>query len=120
LFHAVAHRCGGRLLGTVDVSVQEMTLPTHAVAGGLYLSHMAVAERARRRGIGRELLRAARECAARRGEDCLYLHVEPANDAAIGLYESAGYVKLADVAPYASFTRALKLQERAVLYRQRL
>ena len=48
-----------RLLGTVDLSSQEMNLPTHAVAGGLYLSHMAVAEASRRRGVGRALLGAA-------------------------------------------------------------
>ena len=40
---------GPPLLGAVDVSCQEMMLPTHAIAGGLYLSHMAVAESARPR-----------------------------------------------------------------------
>ena len=93
-----------------------MQLPTHAIAGGVYLSHMAVAETARRRGIGRELLRAARECAIRRGESEIYLHVEPANSAAISLYESSGYRRQGDMPPYAGFTRALNLQERAVLY----
>ena len=88
-----------RLLGTVDLSIQEMQLPTHAVAGGLYLSHMAVAETARRRGIARALLRAASACAESRSEDCIYLHVEPANEAAISLYESSGYIKQADRAP---------------------
>ena len=106
-----------RLLGTVDLSIQELQLKTHAVAGGLYLSHMAVSETARRRGIGRALLAAASECAVRRGEECIYLHVEPHNDAAIGLYEGSGFRKQAEVAPYVGFTRALNLQERAVLYR---
>lgn len=108
-----------RLLGTVDLSIQEMLLPTHAVAGGLYLSHMAVAERARRRGVGRALLQAATACAERRGEECVYLHVEPGNAAAVRLYETSGYRKQADVPPYASFTRALNLQNRAVLYCRR-
>ena len=93
-----------------------MQLPTHAVAGGLYLSHMAVAVSARRRGVGRALLRAARECAVRRREDCIYLHVEPGNAPAVQLYESSGYRLQTDGPPYASFTRALNLQERAVLY----
>ena len=108
---------GPPLLGTVDLSIQELQLPTHAVAGGLYLSHMAVAETARRRGIGKALLVAARECAIRRGEECIYLHVEPENSGAVALYEACGYKRQADVPPYASFTRALNLQERAVLYR---
>lgn len=93
-----------------------MQLPSHAVATGLYLSHMAVAADARRRGVGRALLRAAREAAVRRGEECIFLHVEPGNQAAVRLYESSGYRRLPDVAPYAGFTRALNLQERAVLY----
>ena len=36
-------------------SVAELLLPTHAVAGGLYLSHMAVQVAARRRGVARAL-----------------------------------------------------------------
>ena len=31
-----------RLLGTVDISSQELRLPTHPLSAGLYLSHMAV------------------------------------------------------------------------------
>lgn len=108
----------GRLLGTVDLSIQELQLPSHAIAGGLYLSHMAVAAEARRRGIGRELLREASACAARRGEECIYLHVEPQNAAAIGLYEASGFDRQRDgVAPFAGFTLALNLQDRAVLYK---
>ena len=53
----------------------------------------------------------------RRGEECIYLHVEPDNSAAIALYESSGYRRQGDMPPYAGFTRALNLQERAVLYR---
>ena len=52
----------------------------------------------------------------RRDEERLYLHVEPKNTPAVRLYESSGYERLPDVPPYASFTRALNLQERAVLY----
>ena len=49
-------------------------------------------------------------------KECIFLHVEPGNQAAVRLYESSGYRRLPDVAPYAGFTRALNLQERAVLY----
>ena len=99
---------------------QEMKLPTHAIAGGLYLSHMAVAVNARRRGIARALLEAASASALRRDESSLWLHVEPANDAAIALYESGGYRKQPDGAPYTGFTTALHLQNRAVLYQKDL
>lgn len=107
---------GPPLLGAVDISSQEMQLPTHAIAGGVYLSHMAVAESARRRGIGRALLKAADESALKRGEGTIYLHVETTNDAAIALYESSGYRRQPEVAPYAGFTKALNLQDRAHLY----
>ena len=111
---------GPPLLGAVDVSIQEMKLPTHAIAEGLYLSHMAVAEAARRRGIGRALLAAASAATLRRGSDSLWLHVEPDNEAAIGLYESAGYKRQPDGQPYGGFTLALNLQNRAVLYHKDL
>ena len=112
---------GPPVLGTVDISCQEMQLPTHAIAEGLYLSHMAVSERSRRQGIARELLREASASALRRGEGCLWLHVEPDNTPAVALYEGDGYVRMPDeVAPYAGFTMALSLRERAVLYRKAL
>lgn len=108
------------LLGTVDLSVQEMQLPTHAIAEGMYVSHMAIAPSARRQGIARALLAEVVELAKERGEDRLYLHVEPSNAPAVSLYESAGYAKQGDVPPYGAFTRALKLQDRAVLYAKTL
>ena len=111
---------GPQLLGSVDVSVQELQLPTHAIAGGMYLSHMAVAEVARRQGVGRSLLSAADECALRRGEDTIYLHVEKDNAAAIALYETSGYKRQPEVPPYVGFTQALNLQERAFLYAKEL
>ena len=64
------------------------------------------------------MLGAASKCALSRGEDCIYLHVEPTNHAAVSLYESSGYKRMADAPPYASLTRALNLQERAVLYKR--
>ena len=63
-----------------------MLLPTHSLAEGLYLCSMAVSAEARRRGIGRELLCAAEERAAAREAECIWLHVEQANTAAIKLY----------------------------------
>lgn len=107
---------GPPLLGTIDLSVQEMELPTHALTDGMYVSHMAVAPQARRCGIARALLAAVRDIASQRGEQRLYLHVEPSNAAAVALYETEGYQLQPVGAPYAAFTRALNLQDRAVLY----
>lgn len=106
---------GPPLLGTVDLSSGELGLPTHALAGGLYISHMAVAADARRRGVARALLRGCAALAHERNEEHLYLHVEPSNAPAIALYESEGFSRLPDGPPYAGFTRALHLQKRAVL-----
>ena len=85
-----SERGAALVLGTVDLSSQELELPTHAVSEGLYLSHMAVAAFARKRGVGRQLLAAARECAISRGEECIYLHVEPANAAAVATLPREG------------------------------
>lgn len=109
------------LLGTVDLSIQEMQLPTHGIAEGLYLSHMAVETSARRRGHGRRLLAAASESAASRGALGIYLHVERSNEAAIALYEQEGYVRQPESPMYVAFTRALNLEHREpLLFHKRL
>ena len=104
-----------RLLGTVDISVQEMELPTHSLSDGLYLSHMAVDPAFRRRGLGRRLLEGAEAAARARAAEGIYLHVERGNAGARALYERCGYVKMPEAVPYTSFTEALKVQHRDVL-----
>ena len=104
------------LLGTADLSEQEMLLPTHGLADdGLYLSSMAVDAGTRRCGIGRELLRAAEARAVERGADGLWLHVERTNGAALALYEGSGFRKQAATAQYAGFTAALQLAQKEPL-----
>lgn len=108
------------IVGTIDISSHEIALKTHAVSDGLYVSHMAVAPLARRRGIARDLLRTVSEAAQAQGRDRLYLHVEPHNVAAVELYKSDGYLRQPDVPLFTDFTRALNLQDRAVLYAKSL
>lgn len=100
------------LLGTVDLSTQEMELPTHSLCDGMYLSHMAVVESFRRQGLGMRLLLAAEEEALQLGAEGIYLHVERENDAAIRLYKSAGFHVQSGNARHETFTRALKLATR--------
>ena len=57
----------------------------------LYVSNMAVAPAARRRGAARALLRAATRAGARWGEPSAWLHVGAANGGARELYTSAGF-----------------------------
>ena len=102
-------------LGTADLSEQEMLLPTHSLAEGLYLSSMAVDAGARRRGIGREMLQAALQRAAERGASGVFLHVEKANEPALRLYEGEGFVRLPASPRYSAFTSALKLSQKEPL-----
>jgi ribosomal protein S18 acetylase RimI-like enzyme len=104
-----------RLLGAVDLSEQEMLLPTHGLCEGLYLSGMAVDSAERRRGIGKLLLQAAGERAVSQGAEGIYLHVERSNAAAIALYKGCGYVKLALTPQLAGFTSALNLAHKEPL-----
>ena len=107
---------GVKLLGTVDLSSQELLLPTHSLAGGLYLSHMADASPFRRQGLGLQLLLAAEEAAIGRGAEGIYLHVEPKNEAAISLYQQAGFSKQPPTDPSTvSFMKALNLEARQPL-----
>ena len=103
-------------------------LRSHAISSGCYLSHLAVAHGARRRGLGRALLRRcellAAELAAEPSdlnlaaersepqEPAIWLHVEKTNGAAIALYESEGYELQPESHPYVGFTNAMKLQHR--------
>lgn len=59
------------------------------------LGDLAVREGARRRGVGRALLAAALEEAARRGAEAVFLEVRRSNGAARRLYETAGFSAVA-------------------------
>ena len=105
-----------RIVGTVDLSSQELELPTHGLADeALYLSHMAVDGEYRRQGLGRLLLRAAEARAVDAGAEAIYLHVERSNEAALQLYRAEEYNTLPESPVYTSFTSALKLQHREPL-----
>ncbi len=59
------------------------------------LGDLAVREGARRRGVGRALLAAALEEAARREAEAVFLEVRRSNGAARRLYETAGFSAVA-------------------------
>jgi ribosomal-protein-alanine N-acetyltransferase len=67
--------------------------PQDGVQSG-YLLTIDVAERARRNGLGRRLLRALESMLRERGADQMLLHVFTRNHAAVELYESEGYERL--------------------------
>lgn len=103
------------LLGTADLSEQEMLLPTHGISEGLYLSSMAVDPSSRRRGIGRELLLAAEQRASERDAEGIWLHVERGNEPAIALYEGNGFKRMPNTPMYEAFTTALKVAQKEPL-----
>ncbi|MBL8326241.1 MAG: GNAT family N-acetyltransferase [Rubrivivax sp.] len=80
---------GGQLVGTVGLEYSAKPKTRHAAL----LLGMVVREAARRRGTGRRLVLAALAHAARRPEvRVVTLTVTEGNDAAIRLYEQAGFV----------------------------
>lgn len=62
------------------------------VACESHLLNIAVAEKARGRGVGRRLLREGFRRAAMGGAERMLLEVRPGNDAALALYRFAGFV----------------------------
>lgn len=63
------------------------------VAGEAEVLTLAVVPEARRRGLGRALLRAAMAAAADAGATTLFLEVAADNAAAVTLYETEGFVR---------------------------
>jgi len=97
------------LLATADLSAQELLLPSHSLGGdgSLYLSSMIVVEAVRRQGVATTLLAAVEDRARHREAPGIWLHVEPFNTAAIGLYTNAGYTRQPDNRQNTGFTDAL-------------
>jgi RimJ/RimL family protein N-acetyltransferase len=84
----VAERDDGEIVGRLSVGRDPHPASAHVADVGLM-----VAMDARRQGVGRALLEAAADWARRAGIRKLELHVFPWNDAAIALYEAAGYAR---------------------------
>jgi ribosomal-protein-alanine N-acetyltransferase len=68
-------------------------LVAHVIAGEVELENIAVASRARRRGIGRGLISELVRAAVREGFRAIHLEVRGQNRVARALYERAGFVQ---------------------------
>ena len=78
----------GQIVGRLSLSRDPHPSSAHVADFGL-----TVAAPYRRRGVGTALLAGADDWAREQGVGKLELHVFPHNEAAIGLYEKAGYVR---------------------------
>jgi len=76
----------GRMAGFAIVGWSERGGESRA-----YIQTIEVAPEARRRGVGRELMRHIEESAQDAGGRSIWLHVEAGNAGAIKLYETQGY-----------------------------
>jgi L-phenylalanine/L-methionine N-acetyltransferase len=85
---AVVVEAQDEIVGRLSVARDAQPASRHVADVGLM-----VAPEWRRRGAGRALLEAAERWARDTGVRKLELHVFPHNDAAIALYEQAGYVR---------------------------
>lgn len=75
------------------------------VGSGAQLGNLAVAPEARRRGVGRRLVRTALETARLSGADRVVLEVRESNRAAISLYHGIGFQFLGRREDYYRFPR---------------
>ncbi|CAM6096508.1 unnamed protein product [Calypogeia fissa] len=107
--------------GTVEVSFSNAGHPDipsgpSPPPGSPYLCNMAVTSTYRRRGLGRQLLKAAEEVALMMGAQDLYLHCRMVDLAPLNMYQSAGY----QIVATDSILSLLTLQRRRYLMRKRL
>lgn len=83
------------LVGSLDLYAVR-AMPGEVLIGAstnaAYLANVCTAPAARRRGVGRVLVRAAREQARRWGVEDLYVHTMAVNEAALRFYEGLGFV----------------------------
>lgn len=78
-----------------DILPMLRTFRSLVAPGTWYLSSIAVAESHRRQGLGRALLRSAAAAALAAGKAEVSLHVFRGQDAALALYEAAGFTERA-------------------------
>ena len=83
----------GAYLGCADVGREE--LPGRGVTA-CYVTSVCVHPDARRTGLARRMMSLAEAHAATVGATAIFLHVEDANEAAVGLYEALGFAPVAD------------------------
>ena len=103
------------LVGMVDVSTSELRLPSHQLPqDDSYICALSVLPEARRRGVGRALMKNA-EVLARKQFDsaALWLHVEREASGALALYRDLGFEALPAKREYEAFSDALDLGPRS-------
>ncbi len=88
------------LLGALGEGAAQGFILVRTVADEAEVLTFCVADDARRHGLGRALLEAACDSARDRGAAQLFLEVGSRNEAAIGLYRSAGFVEVGRRAAY--------------------
>ncbi|XP_024369096.1 uncharacterized protein [Physcomitrium patens] len=106
--------------GTVEVSFSgagHPDVPTPAPPpNSPYICNMAIKKEYRRRGLGREMLKAAENLALSMGYEDMYLHVRLIDIAPLTMYKEAGY----QVVSTDSLLSVLTFQRRRHLMRKRL
>ncbi len=97
LVTAIADLLAGE--GVIGLMAEDATGPlgfvlARVVAGEAEILTIAVDPSHRRSGLGGHLLAAASDLAARQGGEALFLEVSVDNQAALGLYDRAGFVRV--------------------------
>jgi ribosomal protein S18 acetylase RimI-like enzyme len=106
-------RCGGEIVGTVQLSLEVPPNQGHRAE----VTKLLVHPKARRRGIARALMSAVEEVAGAHGRTLLTLDTRH-GDMAEPLYLSMGYILAGIIPRYARDPREPRLEATSILYKE--
>ena len=97
VYFVACRNTDGKVLGFVEIDCRETRPLKEGLPPRPYMCNLAIDKKWRRNGIATALIEACEDVALKNGYENIYLKVRSANDVAVRMYESLGYVEESSV-----------------------